>query len=445
MARSQLLLYLLLATAVCLVAPPGAAQDAGPSALRAKQVRQLHLDDVHAAPNGARAVELYLRALTDHGDPVDHLQARSLVIHEDDRRIDPSDVEIRLLRDAKRGVACVLAIDVSPTMRAEAQAEKEAAESFVDRLGSYDRVAVVSFASDVKTVADFTASQADARRSLDTLAIRPDPAPTRVYDGIYRAVELIRKGAHLPRRSLVIVFSDGDDGGSDHSLDDIIQLARGGKGEPSVQVFTIGYPTGYGDTGLPGLQRLARETSSAYVEASPGTSLTSFYGDIWTQMMQSYVVRFPTDLDGKVHKIDVVADGLAEDKRAAQYPLVSAPVWPYVVVGLLLLCVLGVAAFLFVRQSPGRLEFVSGPQAGQQIRLKLGRSRIGAQSDNDVVISEKTVSSRHAELRLNGWRAEIRDLDSTNGTFVNEQRVRMSPLRRGDRIRIADVDLVYRR
>ena len=49
--------------------------------------------------------------------------------------------------------------------------------------------------------------------------------------------------------------------------------------------------------------------------------------------------------------------------------------------------------------------------------------RIGALPDNDIVVDDGFVSSFHAQLFLRGERLIVRDLDSTNGTFVNGVRV----------------------
>ena len=56
-----------------------------------------------------------------------------------------------------------------------------------------------------------------------------------------------------------------------------------------------------------------------------------------------------------------------------------------------------------------------------------------------------SVSKYHVMIYRKGRKVEIEDLNSLNGTFVNGTRVRISPLQSGDRIRIANVDLVYQR
>jgi len=77
---------------------------------------------------------------------------------------------------------------------------------------------------------------------------------------------------------------------------------------------------------------------------------------------------------------------------------------------------------------------------------------IGRAVQNDVVITSKRVSREHARVRREGWRVMLEDLNSTNGIFLNDERV-LAPaaLHDGDRIKIGDVvftfhdpDITYR-
>jgi pSer/pThr/pTyr-binding forkhead associated (FHA) protein len=69
---------------------------------------------------------------------------------------------------------------------------------------------------------------------------------------------------------------------------------------------------------------------------------------------------------------------------------------------------------------------------------------IGRALENDIVITSKRVSRGHARVRREGWRAILEDTGSTNGTFLNDERV-LAPveLHDGDRVSIGDVTLIF--
>jgi pSer/pThr/pTyr-binding forkhead associated (FHA) protein len=74
--------------------------------------------------------------------------------------------------------------------------------------------------------------------------------------------------------------------------------------------------------------------------------------------------------------------------------------------------------------------------------LTLARTAIGRRPGNDLLLDEPTVSGEHAAITL-GEPAAIVDLGSTNGTFVNGERVAKQPLAHGDRIRIGSHELQF--
>lgn len=70
-----------------------------------------------------------------------------------------------------------------------------------------------------------------------------------------------------------------------------------------------------------------------------------------------------------------------------------------------------------------RLVMRSGPSAGKVFNIEKNEITIGRDLNNDVVISDPEVSRRHARLFLQGPNYVLEDLVSTNGTFVNGQRL----------------------
>jgi predicted component of type VI protein secretion system len=84
------------------------------------------------------------------------------------------------------------------------------------------------------------------------------------------------------------------------------------------------------------------------------------------------------------------------------------------------------------------LKFISGKYQGGEFPLKAEKQIvIGRSSELDMVLVEDMVSRKHARIVVNGTgQISIEDLGSTNGTFVNGEKVKQATLKEGDRILI---------
>lgn len=83
------------------------------------------------------------------------------------------------------------------------------------------------------------------------------------------------------------------------------------------------------------------------------------------------------------------------------------------------------------------LRFISGKYQGGEFPLGEGQEIVvGRSSDLDMVLVEEMVSRRHARIRMQDGVIHIEDLDSTNGTFVNGEKIQATELREGDRVLI---------
>ena len=81
------------------------------------------------------------------------------------------------------------------------------------------------------------------------------------------------------------------------------------------------------------------------------------------------------------------------------------------------------------------LRFISGKYQGGEFPLRKDREIIiGRSSDLDMVLVEDMVSRRHAKIATTDTEITISDMGSTNGTFVNGEKISTSPIREGDRI-----------
>lgn len=83
------------------------------------------------------------------------------------------------------------------------------------------------------------------------------------------------------------------------------------------------------------------------------------------------------------------------------------------------------------------LKFISGKYQGGEFPLKGDKQLIiGRSSELDMVLVEDMVSRKHAKISVASGKITIEDLGSTNGTFVNGEKVKTSRLKEGDRILI---------
>jgi len=85
-----------------------------------------------------------------------------------------------------------------------------------------------------------------------------------------------------------------------------------------------------------------------------------------------------------------------------------------------------------------------GAQAGQRLTVRTPIVNLGRADYNDVVIPDGSVSTSHAKLQRREGVWVLVDLDSTNGTFVDGERVKgEAPLAPGAIVRLGDVQLVF--
>lgn len=81
--------------------------------------------------------------------------------------------------------------------------------------------------------------------------------------------------------------------------------------------------------------------------------------------------------------------------------------------------------------------FLSGPLVGKLHMLETGSTVMGRSKDNGIMLNDSRVSRRHIELIRDVEGVKVRDLGSTNGTFVNGQRIAEHLLEDGDKIQIS--------
>jgi hypothetical protein len=94
----------------------------------------------------------------------------------------------------------------------------------------------------------------------------------------------------------------------------------------------------------------------------------------------------------------------------------------------------------------GWVVAMDGDQKGEDFRLREGQNTIGSAADSDVVLSDRTVSAKHASIRYKDGKFFLSDLDSSNGTFVNglDECVARVELNDSDMVRVGGVTLKFK-
>jgi hypothetical protein len=90
------------------------------------------------------------------------------------------------------------------------------------------------------------------------------------------------------------------------------------------------------------------------------------------------------------------------------------------------------------------LHVLSGPLSGQIIGLDRDVTTIGSVAGNTLLITDTGVSRKHAGIRRVEGGYELADLGSTNGVYVNGEKVARRRLTVGDVIRVGTTEIVFR-
>jgi predicted component of type VI protein secretion system len=92
---------------------------------------------------------------------------------------------------------------------------------------------------------------------------------------------------------------------------------------------------------------------------------------------------------------------------------------------------------------PGVLEQHQGPGAPCTFPLLTPRVVVGRSAQADVAVDSQLISRQHFELERAGATHRCRDLDSSNGLFLNGVRIHAAVLFDGDELQLGDVLFTY--
>jgi two-component system cell cycle response regulator len=88
------------------------------------------------------------------------------------------------------------------------------------------------------------------------------------------------------------------------------------------------------------------------------------------------------------------------------------------------------------------LIVLAGADVGKMFKLTDGETTIGRSHRSDIRLDDDSISRMHVKLDLSGQAVSIEDLNSSNGTMVNGERVFTEELRDGDKIRLGETTIL---
>ncbi len=370
-----------------------------------------------------------------------------------------------------------LAIDTSGSIRSADRARtRDLAIDLLQALPPGSEVAVLTFDDQSRIVVERTSKPDPVHDAI--MAARASGSFTALHDALYDASRYLRDAP--PARKAIVLLTDGRDENSALNLDDGLAVAMQG----AIPVFAVGL----GQVEEKALRRIAKLTGGDYVPIGeaiaaqlaaqiaalptptpppPPTTLVAtaeaagpvgepapaspWRGALWLLFVGAVLLAGLLILLGLSRRAAVPAaaalasaDGPelgtlpprdlqpepAEDEDPAYSPTMVGPMPSADEDYLDKTITLSELPVLVVQ---------GGPQSGQFYVLNqktttcLGRARA-----NDVVLDDVSVSGQHCRIRFENGHFVLHDLKSTNGTFVNEQRVQRQPLKPGDVLKLGE-------
>lgn len=388
------------------------------------------------------------------------LSLKEVSIKVDGNLVQIPDGGLKSFPKEGESVAVLVLLDVSDPARKDTVENKSAKliNYFVSARKSYEKIGVATFDSELTVLAPIGASNEQISTALKK--VKATGQSTEFYKSILAGIEVLEK-TDADRKGLVVI-SDGKDEDKAYGLTDVIRSAK----SANVSIMGVGIAEKPSDSPyLQTLKRLSDETFGEYVNASDNKLDSSFIskpfgfvekgGEILIDAKDYHGVQRVELLlgvaDGKVVELSTNVN-FDQDRsllqRAVGFVLIY---WLWLAVGLIAL-VVSVLLFIKVRKArkasmKQEVDYASLSETDglcTRHAIRKTASRIGRSKDNDIVLANDSISSHHAEIHM---RREgvfyIVDLSSTNGVYVNDQRVNQTELKDGDLIELGEVRLRF--
>jgi hypothetical protein len=412
----------------------------------ASEIASVAVDHLGIRGNGLH--EIWVVVLDDRGMPVRGLPGDRFTVSVDGR---PAEL-LKVTPPPGESALEQLTLLVDPALETDSSSGLRVSAFAVDQaLPATARLRIVLLK---ERWPDVTARGEALTRGLDALIGHGGLGTrARLYDGLDRELRRAR-GPAGPGTRAVLVLTRGVDDGSGHGALEVLTLVDEPRYRVPVGVMLCD-PERATETAQ--LRQLAGRSGGTLATVPQLGVLESVVPRMLARAGGAYHLRFrPRDWDARSEVVHVtVGVNVPGRSRSITGTFVTedariAPAWRDARIWLTLVVLVVIATVLVLVLRPRRLFVLvvgSERERGFSYEVYALPVSMGATDANDLVFPEPQVSRNHAVLARRGRHVEIVDLNSENGTFVNDLRVERQTLKRGDRIslgRVVDLGFVTR-
>ena len=214
--------------------------------------------DINQIVQNGDQLYVFFHALDENSECLSGIESSQIKLELSNQVLSPE------LQSTGDGTAFVFAIDISGSLSAEQfSSVKSGVQTYVNNMSSQDKMAIVTFGTEVVTVSDFT----DNKNTLNAVVngLESVSGATTLYAGMLRAIDLAkRQNSQLPMRRVVVVVSDGEDWADESNIQEVKKNASAA----GISICAIGINTGSNSEGLAALGAVTRSTGGAIFSRS---------------------------------------------------------------------------------------------------------------------------------------------------------------------------------